>query len=255
NLQLRGTADFNFQAARRGEYFNSLTGELKFFDATLWDMVGLLKQGRYLEFDAHGRVESDQTVDNVDALGGVRASMYTKDPISGFLSTLFVPKREFVADGKKTLLPVEAVVSPLITFACDYVSEVTDQSSVPGGGSKPDTSGGNARLDAGFYWSMPLARGLTAEKANVPAPVAAIASLFSGPFGGQAPDIDALFELHGWYDAAAADFLDQSKISLVFSRRTPSNVKTSIALTWARGQAAPTFNEISTLLAGLRLAF
>lgn len=247
NLEVRGTADVNFQASEREEFFNSLTGEVKFFHARLWDIFHLLQQGRYVEIDAHGRIESDQTFDNADALGGLRVSAYTKDPISGFLSTLFVHR------DPQTLLPEEAVVSPLITFACDYVSEVADDRDEPGAASKPDTGdGGNVRLDGGLYWSMPLARGFAVQGPNA---FGAIASLFSGPFGGSTPDIDALFEVHGWYDAASEKFFDQTQISLAFSRRAPGRLKTSVVVGWARGEAAPNFDEISTLLAGLRLGF
>jgi hypothetical protein len=247
NVQARGTADVNFQASQRDEFFNSLTGELRLFHARLWDVFGLLEQGRYLEIDAHARAEADQTVDNADGLGGLRISAYTKDPISGFLSTLFVPRDHL------TGLPEEAVVSPLLTFSCDYVGEITDDRDKPGASEKPDTDdGGNARLDAGLFWSMPLARGFAVEGSSA---LGALAGLLGGPFGGSTPDIDALFELHGWYDAASAEFYDQTKVSLAFSRRTAGAVKSSVMLTWARGEAAPNFDNVSALLAGLRVGF
>jgi hypothetical protein len=231
NASINLHGDFNFQAKDKADYFNSLVGEAKVFVPFKWSLPGSpatdLKRARYSEFDIHARFESDQTFENADRLLGVSLGTFTKDPISKFLG------RYLLLNGRKT---TEASVSPMLIFGYDYAKNlITD----PAATNRLDTHEGNHRVFGTLYWSLPLGREVNLGFAGIQKSV----------------DVDALFELHGIYDFHAEKFLDQSRISLNASPHAIDKPRLVYSLSWERGKAGPTFKDVQTVLAGLKVNF
>jgi len=235
NAELNLKGDFNFLSENKEKYFNSLVGELKLFTPFRWNFPGTpanqrQARARFSEWDVHARVDSDQTFENADKVIGTSLGTYLKDPISRWLSSYHILNGFSKAD--------EASVSPLLVVGYDYVSELKsddDGDSV----DKLDTHAGNHRARAILVWSWPLGRNVDIGFLGINRRI----------------DADLLLELQGIYDFRVDEFLDQSRVSLNFSPRTASNLRIVYSLSWERGKAAPTFNDVHALLAGLKLNF
>ncbi len=227
-VRLDGQADFNFQSDKRDDYFNELEAELSFIYPQRTTFFGLLETERYLELGLGGRVDSDQKFENADASAFAKVAIYTKDPISTWIA------RRWGAQ-----FDTQAVVSPLIVAEYSFVNEIASDSGSTTR-DKPDTEGGEHRIQTSFDWSLPLVRDFDATAL---------------PQLGAHYDVDLLFRFTGIYDFKESDFFDTTRLGLELSPTTSGVVRPSIVFWWERGQAPPVFQSFDALMAGLRLAF
>jgi hypothetical protein len=173
----------------------------------------------YMEFAASGRIESDQEFDVVNSGGGIKWAWFAKNKLTDGLGHIFV--RDAVS------------VPPLIILSYDYVQNDKGSTVTPGTGEDHSHRG-----TAILRYKLPISKELL-----IPA--------LGGKF-----DLSADFELRGVYDSASDKLQDQSWVSLVFEPSTgPERFKPAFSLTWARGKAPPTFEQVNAFFAGLGFSF
>jgi len=214
NLRLDGKADFTLVSKERTNFFNSISAEASFYRP-------FEIHGRYSEASFHARMESDQAFNIVDGLLGAQYAFFPKDPVSSWLSRVFVH--------------TNVDVGPLFIFGYDYVHNLKGET----GASKINTEQADHRASGLLRWRVPIANDYD----------------LSFPTLAGRYNIGVDFELKGVYDITAEKFLDQSWLSLVFERQNSDRFKPALVLTWARGKSAPTFQQVNALLAGLQLKF
>jgi hypothetical protein len=218
NIDFSAKADFALSSRDRKEFFNSILG-----GATIWYPVPC--GSFYSEAGLHEKLESDQEFDLVNNLLGVHYAVFPKFRITDWMSRVFV--RDAVE------------VPPLVILSYDYAHNIKGDESSVAADTRVDTGKADHRFAALLRWRLPIAQDYNFS--------------FVPPLGGRY-DVDVDFEVKGMYDSSAEKFLDQSWISLNFTRRS-QGVKPSFSFTWARGKAGPTFEEVNALLAGVKLEF
>jgi hypothetical protein len=218
NLRLEGDADITLSVGDRTNYFNNITGDLSLYRS--FEFLG-----RYSEIDVHGKTESDQTFEMTDVSAGARYALYPKDPITTTLGSIFVRTNDHAG--------------ALLILGYDYVKHAAGNSTIQTS-TGINTHEADNRASAILRWRVPVARDYDFS--------------FLPALGGRY-DLDIDLELKGVYDIEASHFLDQSRVSLQFTRAFQDRFKPAFVFTWARGKEAPTFREVSALLAGMKLSF
>jgi hypothetical protein len=217
-FEILGKADFTLPAKEKTDYLNHLSAEGNYFWSNRWGKSGDSFRV-YVDFGVHGGLESDQTFDNVDDLGGVLLRATIGNPLTDMLHKIFLKQDE-------------PVVSPFFSVGYNYVDHIKEGN---------DLDNGNNRIDASFFWRWPLARGI-----DVPKTLGLIDEVF---------DADLLIELGGNYDLDRERFADLSKVTLDIEPRTHRDKYPSITVTYANGKASPTFRHFDAFLAGFKYKF
>jgi hypothetical protein len=220
HIDFTAKADVNITPDEKNKYLDSIVAELDLFHAYSWprlpdNIKALPLFMGHSEFGLTGRFETDRDFETMNVTAGAAYSVFVKNPVTTWLHSAFVPKIK------------EAGVAPLFVVAYDYVSEVR-------GGEATDN--GNNRLRAEFSWSLPILR----EQ--------------SLPILGST-DADVLFEVGGIYDFEKRKLTDTTKLTLELRQHALSNQGWSYTLTYAQGQATPTFQHFDAILAGLKKIF
>jgi hypothetical protein len=215
NLRLKGNADLTLNRSDRADYFNSIVGE-----GMLYRPIRFA--GNYSELAMGGKAESDQTFDLANAGFSVKWAWFVKNKATEILGHLFVKE--------------SANVPPLVVLSYDFLSNIKDEEGASG--ADDDST---HRATAALRYQLLISKDL--DLTGLPA--------LGGRF-----DLLVDFELKGAYDSRTDKFHDQSWVSLVFERASgPDRFKPAFTFTWARGKAAPTFEQVSAFFAGFKLSF
>jgi hypothetical protein len=175
----------------------------------------------YSELSVGGKAEADQTFNLVNAGVSAKWAWFVKNGVTDRLGHIFV--KDAVS------------VPPLLVLSYDYLENARDTDSVSG----DDES--HHRATALVRYQLPISKEL--DLSALPA--------LGGKF-----DLSVDFEIKGVYDSTSEKIHDQSWISLVFEKSSgPDRFKPAFSFTWARGKAAPTFQQVSAFFAGLKLSF
>ncbi len=220
NLDFNAQADFTLASKDRHDFFNHVSGELNFFHP-----VNLAPDDWHAEFGVHAKTESDQTFSLTDGLLGVQAAVRLSDPVTSAIGGLFTKNDR---------------ATPLLVLGYDYAKNLDGDESTVATATQIDTGRADHRVRGVLRWRIPLARSYEFS--------------FLGPLKGNY-DLDLDLEAKGLYDINAEKFLDQSRVSLVFRQSSDRQFRPAFSFTWARGKEAPTFEQISAFLAGLKLEF
>ncbi len=225
NARFEGSADFSLDNADKTKYFDNISGEL-----SLYSPVELFKNDpinrRYSELSIHFKTDSDQDFKTTDGLLGIQYGIYPKDPLTRWLGTLFVRTNTHAG--------------ALIVLGYDYAHNLaggTSTNAIPLG---INTDTADHRTTALMRWRVPVLQDFDFS--------------FLPTLGGRY-DLDLDLELKGVYDINARRFLDQSRVSLEFTRSNDVRFKPVFVFTWARGKEGPTWKEVNTLLAGMKISF
>jgi hypothetical protein len=234
-MRLSGSADLTLDSDDREEFFNNVSGEL-----SVLAMTGTPSETsvdpRYWELSLHAKTESDQSFDTTDGLVGLKFGIYPKDPITRWLGTVFVPTNNHIG--------------PLIFAGYDYVHNLGGQPAASALANDINTGRADHRVAALLRWRIPLLERKEFSLLNV----------LDGTY-----NVDLDLELKGVYDINASEFMDQTRISVAFTRVGKRNVvlskpeeesrfKPAFVFTWARGKEGPTWKEVNALLAGLKIS-
>ena len=177
--------------------------------------------GNYSEFSLGGKAEADQTFDLVNAGLSAKWAWFIKNGITDRLGHIFVTD--------------SANVPPLFIISYDYLENVRQTNSAIANNDP------HHRVAALLRYQLPIAKDL---------------DLSALPALGGKYDLSVDFEIKGVYDSVSEKVHDQSWISLVFERPTgPDRFKPAFMFTWARGKAAPTFEQFNAFFAGAKLSF
>lgn len=220
NLELNAKADFTLSPDDREDFYNSVKAELNFFHA-----LNLAPDAWHAEFGVHARTESDQTFDLTDGLIGAQFAVRLDDRVTRRVGNLFTKNDR---------------ATPLVILGYDYVQNLSGSDAAVVADTGIDTRRADHRVQALLRWRIPLARSYDFS--------------FLGPLKG-AYDLDLDLEAKGLYDINAEEFLDQSRVSLVFRQSSDKQFRPAFSFTWARGKEAPTFKQVSAFLAGMKLEF
>ena len=175
----------------------------------------------YSEIAVGGVAEADQTFDLANAGVSVKWAWFVKNGVTDRLGHIFVKD--------------SVNVPPLLVVSYDYLENIQQTNSA----ATDDDP--HHRATALLRYLLPIAKDL--DLSVLPA--------LGGKF-----DLSVDFEIKGVYDSASEKVHDQTSISLVFERSSgPDRFKPAFTFTWARGKAAPTFEQISALFAGIGLSF
>ena len=221
NFELAVRGDMTLQSETAGDYFNNVVAEFRGFKVDRTTAFGPTE--RYQEYGLHYRFESDQRLENADSVLGANYSLYTKDPLSAAIASLFVDKDS-------------PAVTPLLRFEANYVSEAAEDSS--SGAGKPDTSDGTVRVQGSLDWHLPLGRDLDWSFLGL----------------GTLDELDLLVRALALYDFEEDEFLDMSKVILRFTQGSSGGPATAFDITWANGESAPLFDQVNAVLVGLTLS-
>jgi hypothetical protein len=131
----------------------------------------------------------------------------------------------------------------LFVFGYDYAKNVHGDTAAVAASTGVNTAHGTHQGSAILRLRMPILR--NQDFSFLPA------------LGGKY-NVDLEADLKGVYDSSASKFLDQSRVTLAFTYVGNAELdkhKPSLILSWQRGKEGPTYEQISSLLAGLRLSF
>ncbi|MEY2511339.1 MAG: hypothetical protein QOE26_2102 [Verrucomicrobiota bacterium] len=221
-LRGKATADLNVKGSDARDYFNSIVGE---FDAFVERNYETFFTGPGMgELGLRTKIESDQKFKTIDGTLGLAAWFSVKN---GF--TDFVNRVTYFSDPQR-----HASIAPVVALGYDYVSQFENGS----GTSAPVESTGRNRLSGKLDWPLEIARGWDLRRTP-------LAALY---------DIDLIIDVTPIYDIKEGKFFVENKLSLEITPASDKN-KASFVLTYANGKATPTFQNVDTILAGLKLPF
>jgi hypothetical protein len=221
-LRGKATADVNVKGSHARDYFNSIIGE---FDAFIERNYETFLTGPGMgELGLRTRVESDQKFRTIDGTIGLAGWFTVKN---GF--TDFVNRVTYFSDPQK-----HSSIAPVVVLGYDYVSKLETGS----GTSAPVETTGSNRFSGKLDWPLEIARGW--DLRGTP-----LAALY---------DINLIIDVTPIYDITEGKFFVENKLSLELTPASDKN-KASFVLTYANGKATPTFQNVDTVLAGLKIPF
>lgn len=218
--RLDGSADFTLSSRDRSNYLNSISGELALFK--IWHPQHFAP----VEFDVHGKVQTEQTFKLVDGFFGTRAAFYSPDPVTAWISGAFC--------GESDRAPA------LLLVGYDYVHNLSGDNLGVVNRTGVNSKDGSHQVSGTLRWRIPLLR--KQDLNFLPA--------LKGTY-----DVDIEMDLKGAYDSTSSKFLDQSQIALTLTRMNSANFKPAFTFAWVRGKEGPTYEQISALLAGMKLSW
>lgn len=209
--------------AQRFDYFNDLEASIDGYRTFRYSLFG--SNETYGEFGLHYTFDADQKLENADNVLGLKFATVIRDPVTGLLNDLLVPKD--TAGGY-----------PLWVLRADYVKEALEDSATAG--TKPDTSDGDVRATMNVDWSVPIGRDMGWD--------------FLPQLGTiDKLDLDCAYE--ATWDFDESEYLDNLKLSLRFATRASAEgTSTAFDITWAKGEEGPIFNDVEALFAGITLS-
>jgi hypothetical protein len=228
-LETSVKGDVDFLSKDNESYFNSIVAKLSAFQLSLWKATESFQGAYFVGFE--GSFESDKDFDTIDGAAGLAFKAHVKNPLTTFLHDVILDATSTRRDETGELIAgrmLDAGVAPLFSLNYEYLTHVKHSDH---------TKSGNQRLVGGFTWDWPLAR-----KVSVP--------FLTADF-----DADLLLTLEAIYDVDMAVVRNNSKVVLDLHQRRAKDDGFSFTLSYERGKATPTFQNVETLLAGIKVAF
>jgi len=227
NLHLGITSDGTFQSAQKGNYFDKFEAEIGGYLAnTIYRRQPVLGNWGVVELGLSGKLQADQNFEKIDQTIGVNSWLCLHNEL--FDSIAFSP---WFYDGKRGTKDFrQFCLPPIIKFGYDYVTNLKE-------GDPTSTETGHHRLDASFYWSLPVARNIEIKGI---------------PLVDQITQVDFIADLASIYDIDESKLYPEVNLSLDFVLSKSEKVPT-ISLSWANGKTAPTFEHFNAFLAGFKM--
>jgi hypothetical protein len=222
-LRGKATADVKVSGSNVAGYFNSVVGELDSFIEHQYDRP--IEGAGTEELGLRTRFESDRAFQTINATVGAAYWFTVDNDFTRWLNHFLYRS----PDGDK-----RSLLAPAIVIGYDYVGKVHTGS----GESARAVETSEHRLSGQLDWPFEIANGWDLSKT----PLKAIY------------DIDLLVDVTPICDLVKGKFLVEEKISLEIIPATDKN-KASVVLTFADGKATPTFKNVNTILAGVKLPF
>jgi hypothetical protein len=218
----KATADLNVRGSDARDYFNSIVAEFDIFLERNYETAitgpGMGELGLRTKF------ESDQKFQTIDGTIGLAAWFTVKNVFTDAVS-----RAAYFSDPQK-----HALISPAVVLGYDYVTRFHTGS----GTSAPAEDTGQHRISAMLDWPLEIARGW---------------DLRGTPLGA-IYDITLIIDVIPIYDLEEGKFFVENKLSLEITPASDKN-RASLILMYANGKATPTFKNVNTVLAGLKMPF
>jgi hypothetical protein len=222
-LRAKANADVKVTGNDVAGYFNSIVAEADGFIEHQYKRP-FMGAGTE-EIGLRTKFESDRAFETINGTLGLAYWCTIDNQFTRGLNHLLYRSAD---GGQRSLL------APVVVFGYDYVAKLHTGS----GDSKREIETSRHRLSGHLDWPFEIANGW---------------DLTRTPFGA-IYDVDLIVEVTPIYDLVGGKFLVEEKISLEVIPATDKN-KASFVLTYANGKATPTFNNVNTILAGIKVPF
>jgi hypothetical protein len=221
-LKAKANADISLGGTDPAKYFNSIVGEINatyVFENKDYFLIGR----QWPEIGLVVRIESDRDFETMNGTLGLGAWITIDNAVTRAISKAVYVGRRAGIDPPNP--------APAVWLSYDYVGKLINDDS----GSVFQTS--NNRFKANFYWPLWIAHGwnLTGGIIN---------STYSIRFVADVTPI---------YDLGKGEAFFEEKVSLELMPETKTGKLPTFVFTYANGKAAPTFNDVNTILAGIKL--
>jgi hypothetical protein len=222
-LRAKANADVKVTGKDVAGYFNSVVAEANAFIEHQYDRP--IEGAGTEEIGIRSRFESDRAFQTINGTFGL-AYWFTVDNgfTRGLNHLLYLSP-----DGKK-----RSLLAPVVVLGYDYVAKLQRG----GGQSAPAFETSRHRISGHLDWPFEIVNAWDLSKTPL----------------GATYDIDLLVEVTPIYDLIKGKALVEEKISLEIIPATDKN-KASVIITYANGKATPTFQNVNTILAGLKVPF
>lgn len=222
-VRAKASADVKVSGDDVAGYFNSVIGEANAFIEHPYDRP--IQGAGSEEISLRTRLESDRAFETINGTVGLAYWCTIDNALTRGLNHLLYRS----PDGNR-----RSLLAPVVMVGYDYVTKL----SRGDGDSRAAVETGRHRISAHLDWPFQIVNGwdltMTPLKATY--------------------DIDLLVEVTPIYDLVEGRFLVEEKISLEIIPATDRN-KASVIVTYAHGRATPTFTNVNTILAGLKVPF
>jgi hypothetical protein len=222
-VRAKASADVKVSGDDVAGYFNSVIGEANAFIEHPYDRP--IQGAGSEEISLRTRLESDRAFETINGTVGLAYWCTIDNAVTRGLNHLLYRS----PDGNR-----RSLLAPVVMVGYDYVAKL----SRGDGDSKAAVETGRHRISAHLDWPFQIVNGWDLTMT----PLKAIY------------DIDLLVEVTPIYDLVEGRFLVEEKISLEIIPATDRN-KASVIVTYANGRATPTFTNVNTILAGLKVPF
>ena len=221
-LKAKATADVSVGGTDPKKYFNSVVGEINatyVFENKDYFLIG--KQ--WPEIGFVGRIESDKDFKTVDGTLGLGAWITIDNSL-----TRAIGKAVYIGRRPEIDPPNSA---PALWVSYDYVGKLENENTT----SSVHT--GNNRLKANLYWPLWIAHGWN----------------LTGGIIDSTYSLRVVADVTPIYDIEKDKAFFEEKMSLELMPETKTGKKPTLVLTYANGKATPTFTNVDTFLAGIKL--
>lgn len=222
-VRAKASADVKVSGDDVAGYFNSVIGEANVFIEHPYDRP--IQGAGSEEISLRTRFESDRAFETINGTVGLAYWCTVDNAFTRGLNHLLYRS----PDGNR-----RSLLAPVVMVGYDYVTKLSRGE----GDSAAAVETGQHRISAHLDWPFQIVNGwdltMTPLKATY--------------------DIDLLVEVTPIYDLVEGRFLVEEKISLEIIPATDRN-KASVIVTYANGRATPTFTNVNTILAGLKIPF
>jgi hypothetical protein len=222
-LRAQAKADVKVAGKDVTGYFNSIVAEANGIMEHRYDRP-VMGAGTE-ELGLRTRFESDRAFETINGTVGLAYWCTIDNQFTRGLNHLLYRS----PDGNQ-----RSLLAPVVVVGYDYVAKLHSGE----GDSRRQVETGRHRLSGHLDWPFQIANGWDLSRT----PLGAIY------------DVDLIVEVTPIYDLVEGKFLVEEKISLEIVPATDKN-KASLVLTYANGKATPTFNNVNTILAGIKVPF
>lgn len=222
-VRAKATADVKVTGEDVAGYFNSVIVEANAFIEHQYDRP--IEGAGTEEIGLRTRFESDRAFQTLNGTIGLGYWCTVDNAFTRGLNHLLYRS----PDGDK-----RSLLAPVVVFGYDYVGKLQTGS----GESERAVETSQHRLSGQLDWPFEIANGWDLSRTPL----------------GSVYDIDLLVCVNPIYDIAKGKFLVEEKISLEIIPAVDKN-KASFIITFAHGKATPTFQNVNTILAGIKFPF
>jgi len=222
-LRAKANADVKVAGKDVTGYFNSVVAEANGFMEHQYNRP-FMGAGTE-ELGLRTRFESDQAFATINGTVGLAYWCTIDNSFTRGINHLLY----LSPDGDK-----RSLLAPVVVFGYDYVAKLHTGT----GDSERAVETSRHRFSGHLDWPFQIAHAWDLSRT----PLGAIY------------DIDLVVEVTPIYDLIESKFLVEEKISLEIIPAADKS-KASLVLTYANGKATPTFNNVNTILAGIKVPF
>jgi hypothetical protein len=220
----KATADVQIKNGdQTTDYFNSVVGALDSFIEHPFNRP--IQGSGTEEIGLRSKFESDQSFRTMNATIGLSYWTTIDNSVTRGINHLFYlsPDRD-----------QRSFLAPAIVIGYDYVGKI--ESGDGSSARRVETS--RHRLSGHLDWPIEIINALDLKKTPL----------------GAVYDVDLLVDVTPYFDLVNNKFLVEEKISLEIVPAVDKN-KASLIVTFANGKATPTFKNVNTIVAGLKIPF